>query len=89
MQEMSLATEINSRALNSIDEQLALLGTRLTEWQEELRREVKELRSTVESLTAEVGALNELMRLIAANQLMMLGAEVRGWERRRFPLNFF
>lgn len=72
LQEMSLATEINSRSLNSIDEQLALLGMRLTEGQEGLRREVNELRSTVEVLKSEVGAMNELLRLMAANQLMLL-----------------
>ncbi len=72
VQKLEMTNELNTRALNSIDEQLALMSERRREESEELRRGMIELRSTVESLTAEVGALNELMRLIAANQLMTM-----------------
>ena len=63
LQQLNLTTEINSRALNSIDEQLALLGLKLSSGNDELRREVSELRSTVDALVGEVGAINELLRL--------------------------
>lgn len=72
LQQLNLTTEINSRALNSIDEQLALLGLKLSSGNDELRREVSELRSTVDALVGEVGAINELLRLLAANQLLSM-----------------
>lgn len=72
LQKLDMMSELNSRALNSIDEQLALMSERRREESEELQRGMRELRSTVEALTAEVGAINELLRLIAANQLMTM-----------------
>ncbi|MBQ9479472.1 MAG: hypothetical protein IJU71_07960 [Selenomonadaceae bacterium] len=93
LQQLNLTTEINSRALNSIDEQLALLGLKLSSGNDELRREVSELRSTVDALVGEVGAINELLRLLAANQLLSMvdpstshaetAAEDKGSRKRR------